>query len=112
MNTLQEDSASKILPLVKAIGAELRDRATTIAFLQERLEAFQSTRSTHSDEIVNLQAELSIHRRELRRCKRELTQLGCSVDESDPLRITCNDGGESVLQLDELTVESQVDTPL
>ncbi len=111
MNTLQKEQGSKLLPLVKAIGSEIRDRATKIAHLEERLEALQSTRTAHAEEIADLTAELAIHRRELRRCTKELVQLGCSVDADNPLRIQCGDESHPVILLDDTRFWSTADTP-
>jgi hypothetical protein len=69
-----------MVPLVKSIVRELQERRRSVRNLERRLEAFASTRSVHDGDIRNLQAELAIHRRELRRCEKELAGLGCTLD--------------------------------
>ena len=83
-----------MVPLVRSIVRELQDRRRSVRILEHRLEAFASTRSVHDGDIRTLQAELAIHRRELRRCEKELAILGCTVDVENPQRIVGPDSQE------------------
>jgi hypothetical protein len=86
--------AEKIVPLVRAIGREMRERTFAIAELEEREAALAPHRSAHLDELRRIESELSTHRRELRRVERELAELGCNLDADHPLRILIpSDGG-------------------
>lgn len=80
-------SVSQIIPLLRSISRELRERTEAIEALEERLEAFSSTRRIHEADVANIQAELMTQRRELRYAEQELERLGCSLDEKDGKRI-------------------------
>jgi len=79
--------AERILPLLRSIGNEIRDRSSAIDALEERLAGFSSSRDEHRQEIRTIEAQLSLHRRELRRMERELADLGCNLDADHPMRI-------------------------
>ena len=82
--------AARTLPLVQAIGRELRDRTATI----EALEA----KAVAGEENSQLQSDLSRERRELRSCERELARFGYGIDADDPHRIV---GQGSAFRLDD-----------
>lgn len=79
--------AERIVPLLRSIGDEIRERSALIDMLEDRLAGFSSTREDSRVEIANIESELSLHRRELRRTERELNELGCGLDADHPLRI-------------------------
>lgn len=79
--------AERIVPLLRSIGAEIRERSSAIDALEDRLAGFSSAREASRREISLIEAELSTHRRELRRTERELTDLGCNLDADHPMRI-------------------------
>ena len=80
-------SAAGLLPMLRSIGREMKERNRAIEALDARLAALATTADAHRDEINSIESELSSHRRELRRVEKELKQLGCDIDESNPLRI-------------------------
>ena len=77
--TRTKEDPERTLPLLRAIGREVRERTRII----EALEA----RAVGGDNSVGLEAELSIQRRELRACEKELARLGYGIDADDPHRI-------------------------
>lgn len=79
--------AERMLPLLRAIRRELRDRTYEATRLEELREALLPSQRAHVDDLTLVEAELSAHRRELRRAEQELTALGCHVDQDRPLRI-------------------------
>jgi chromosome segregation ATPase len=79
--------AERILPLLRSIGAEIRERSAAIDALEERLSNFSGARDENRERIRALESELALHRRELRRTERELNELGCNLDADHPLRI-------------------------
>jgi len=79
--TYEREDAERMMPLVRSIGREIKDRTRAIQALEYR-------RAVSGGELAgSFDAELSMHRRELRQVTKELDRLGLSVDESDPLRI-------------------------
>ena len=85
--TIARQDAERMMPLLRSIGREIRERTRTVAFLEARLAALAPTAHVHADEIQGLEAQLSAHRRELRRVEKELSRLGCNRDAENPLRI-------------------------
>ena len=69
----------RALPLVRAIAREVRERT----HLLESLEA----RSASGERGPRIESELSLQRRELRACERELARYGYGIDADDPHRI-------------------------
>jgi DNA-binding transcriptional regulator/RsmH inhibitor MraZ len=84
---LNRDDADRMLPLLRSIGREIRERTKAVANLEEHLDALSINPNVHAQEVAQTEAQLSTHRRELRRCEREIHELGCNVDADDPLRI-------------------------
>lgn len=78
---------TQILPLLRSIAREIRDRTEAVRALEKRRAAFEGTPTIHAEDLRLVDAALAAHRRELRRVEKELARLGCSVDEDDPLRI-------------------------
>jgi septal ring factor EnvC (AmiA/AmiB activator) len=87
--------AERLLPLLRSIGREIRDRSRVIDAQEERLAALSETRDEHRLEIAQIESELSLNRRELRRIERELAELGCDLDADHPLRILIPGRGET-----------------
>lgn len=74
----------RALPLVRAIGREVRERTRAI----DALEAREASGECNGV----LESELSAERRSLRACERELARLGYGIDADDPLRIVGQGG--------------------
>ena len=87
--------AERLLPLLRSIGREIRERSRMVDTLEERLATFSADRDQHRPEIARVESELSLHRRELRRVERELAELGCNLDADHPLRILIPGRGET-----------------
>lgn len=81
--------AKQLVPLLEAISAEIAERTVQIELLEQHAAALREGSETESNrrELMDLQAELAIHHREVRLAKKELEHLGCAVDESFPARI-------------------------
>ena len=81
--------AKRLVPLLRIISVELADRLTEIQLLDQRIETLSKGKGTdrHHHEIVDLQARVAVHNREIRMAKKELERLGCVYDESVPSRI-------------------------
>jgi len=73
-------SPERLAPLLRSIQTEISERLERMSVLEERLEAFESTRRIHAEEVATLESELSTHRRELRRIEKELSRLGVRFD--------------------------------
>ena len=71
-----------VLPLVRSIVAEIRERRAAIRLLESSLDFALTTASARRQEL--LIRECALHRRELRRARRELEQLGCALLSLDP----------------------------
>ena len=86
-NNKSREEAERLLPLLRAIGKELKERSTAIRALEARIADLARAPALHCREISVLESELSLHRRELRGVEKEMSRLGCSVDEDNPGRI-------------------------
>lgn len=80
------ERASALLPLLRSITAEIRERSEAIDALELELQGLGSTRHAREHR-GDLEAALSVQRRELRVAHRELERLGCALDEDHPLRV-------------------------
>ena len=89
MSTKQHamNDAERFLPLLRSVGREIRERTRAIDGLEEQLTTLSEDRALHHAAIAQVEAELSMQRRELRRVERELSDLGWSRDADHPLRI-------------------------
>ena len=87
-----KDRARQLIPLLGSITQEISERVHEALIIQGRLTKLES--NPVSDEFMNLKAKLAIHRREIRQSARELSRLGCVMDEEDPgqIRIPGTDG--------------------
>lgn len=88
-HTYNTTSVQRLLPLLRSISTELRERSDAIEDLDQRLLELQSKggRRKKSNELLNAEATLAHHRRELRLAQGELGKLGCVQDQDHPLRI-------------------------
>ena len=84
--TYDLDQAQKLIPLLDSITVEVVERAQAIRDLSRELRRLRREDGP-TEEILNLQADLSIQRRSLRHCTEELEALGCYVDEGHPLAV-------------------------
>lgn len=75
--------ADRLVPLLRSVNGEIRDRKHAVRRLERQLAQL----SSDEDEYFLVQAELANHRLEIRRAREELEQLGCVVDEANPLRV-------------------------
>lgn len=80
------ERAERLLPLLRSITAEIRERSEAIDALERELQELGGTRRAR-ERRGELEASLSIERRELRVSRRELERLGCALDEDHPLRV-------------------------
>ncbi len=80
------ERASALLPLLRSITAEIRERTETIDALESALQELGKTRRTRELR-GDAEAKLSTERREIRVARRELERLGCVLDEDHPLRV-------------------------
>jgi hypothetical protein len=79
--------AERLLPLLRAIRRELRDRTLEAARLEDLREALLPSPRAHQADLALVESDLSTQRRELRRAEREIGELGCRIDQDRPLRI-------------------------
>ena len=86
-NIKSRAEAERLLPLLRAIGTEMKERTTAIRALEARVAELARSPALHRAEISLLESELSLHRRELRGVEKEMSRLGCTIDEANPNRI-------------------------
>ena len=79
--------AELLMPLLRVIRHEIRERTLAVTRLEQLLEAPAPVHRVHREDVGRIESELSTQRRELRRVERELAELGCKQDEDRPLRI-------------------------
>jgi hypothetical protein len=85
--------AERLIPLLRSITREIRERTTAIERLDLLLDAPASAQLLARQH--ELTARLVEHRRALRNAERELSGLGCILDEDHPLRVLIpGDDGE------------------
>lgn len=82
-----QDQATELLPLLRSIGREIKDRTRAIDALEEDLSHCTAGTEPALREAGDTRAELAVQRRELSRAQRELERLGCRLDADHPLRI-------------------------
>lgn len=88
--------ASAIVPLLRSITAEIRERSERIAALESEREGLGSS-PRERERRGDIEADLSILRREGRMALRELERLGCKLDWDHPLRVLIP-GADGVLE--------------
>jgi hypothetical protein len=90
--TRQFDAAESMVPLLRAIGREMKGRIRAIAALEVILDSTAVRARTDRAGAASLAAQLSVHRRELRRVEKELARLGWARDEDHPWRLLMRQG--------------------
>lgn len=80
------ERASALLPLLRSITAEIRERSEAIDALERELQDLGRTRLGR-ERRGDIEAALSVQRRELRVAHRDLERLGCALDEDHPFRV-------------------------
>ena len=94
----------KMLPLLRSIAREARERRCAILELEQRLTAFTRVPRRRGKEISDLEARLANQHLALRLAAKELVRLGWTFDAFDPscLRFQQEQGHESVsIRLDQ-----------
>jgi hypothetical protein len=71
-------------PLLRAIQREIDERRGLLRQAEGMLAALAPSRHCHAEQVVRLESEVSLQRRELRQVARELSRLGLSADAEDP----------------------------
>ncbi len=91
-NAYNYTGAERLIPLIRMIHREMRERSEAIRDLNIKLHQLRSN-SAHSTprarELakLNIQADIASHKREIRFANKELERLGCAVDEENPFRV-------------------------
>ncbi|MDP6410919.1 MAG: DUF2203 family protein [Planctomycetota bacterium] len=85
-NAYNNRSADRLIPLLRVIQREIRERGDAVRILENRLGTF-SIDQADSPAFLATRAELSNHRREIRLSKKELERIGCSLDAAQPNRV-------------------------
>ena len=86
----------RLLPLLRSIAHEIRDRTAAISYLESRVQSLKPSSRIHAEDLRLAEASLAIERREIRHAQEELERLGCRLDENDSERIVFEDEGQSV----------------
>tara|TARA_R110002126_G_scaffold25583_3_gene87455 strand:+ start:1400 stop:1759 length:360 start_codon:yes stop_codon:yes gene_type:complete len=84
--TYDRITAQSLVPLLDVITREMTERAEAVRTLTRKLRILRRD-DAPQNAILDLQARLSNHRRELRLSTEELEKLGCYVDEGSPLAV-------------------------
>ena len=79
-------NADRLIPLLRSVQREVREREDQVRGLRVRMSNLPRTAAS-KDELRDLQAELAIHKREIRLSRKELGRLGCAIDEERPERV-------------------------
>lgn len=77
------ESARRLVPFLQATHREIRERSDHVRRLENRLRLLGDDATESSP----IHADLSLHRREIRQAKRDLSRLGCEVDEFGPFQV-------------------------
>lgn len=80
------ERASALLPLLRSITAEIRERSEAAEAIGQAIQDLGTSRRARLRR-GELEADLSVQRRELRVARRELERLGCTLDQDHPLRV-------------------------
>ena len=79
-------NADRLIPLLRSVQREVREREDQVRGLRVRMSNLPRTAAA-KDELRDLQAELAVHKREIRLARKELGRLGCAIDEERPERV-------------------------
>jgi hypothetical protein len=87
--TYDREQTRRLQPLLLSIGKEIRERSAVLSFLVGALDELDVSEAESPAREVRqmLTSEASTQRRELRRTKRELEELGCSLLRRSPVTI-------------------------
>jgi hypothetical protein len=88
--------ASRMVPLIRSITNEARDRKHSIRFLEAKIRKVALHRRDRVAQIRPLESQLFLQRRELESIHEELARLGCSMDARQPGRIVWHVAGSEV----------------
>jgi len=77
-------AAERLIPLLRNIQKEIRERSDAIRRAYVRIKGLGNTRRSAE---AAFRAEISSHKREIRLARKELTRLGCLLDEASPHRV-------------------------
>ena len=77
-------AAERLIPLLRNIQKEIRERSDSIRRAYVRIKGLGNTRRNAEGAF---RAEISNHKREIRLARKELTRLGCLLDEASPHRV-------------------------
>lgn len=85
------DGAERLIPLLRVMNREISERSAAIRDASIRIKQLRndtalSVRERRTQEGF-LHAEVSNHKREMRLINKELSKLGCLVDELDPTTV-------------------------
>ena len=89
-------AASRMVPLIRSITNEARDRRRSIRCLEARIRALNTHPGDHFSQLRPIESELFLQRRGIESIHQELSRLGCSMDSSQPGRIVWHVGGSEV----------------
>lgn len=87
--TYDREQTRQLQPLLLSIGREIRERSAVLSFLVSALDELDDREAESSAREVRqmLASEASTQRRELKRAKGELEELGCSLLRRSPVTI-------------------------
>jgi predicted nucleic acid-binding protein len=88
-------NAEALIPLLRSITNEIQEREEAIDRRTARLHVAGAALTAR--ERSQLEAELSVQKRELRMALRELERLGCMLDLDHPLRVLIPGGATGTI---------------
>jgi hypothetical protein len=92
-------TSGRLLPLLRSISLELTERTSAAAELEARVTGANSKRQNSAadrDALAIMQSELANHRREIRRCEKELAAVGWLQDDRNPMGLVLRSGDRSL----------------
>jgi hypothetical protein len=84
--TYDRTTAERLVPLLDVITTEMTERAEAVRTLTRQLRILRR-KGASQEAILDIQASIATHRRELRLSTQELEKLGCYVDVGSPLAV-------------------------
>jgi|GEM_PF-808722 len=86
------DGAESLVPLLRVLNREIQERSEAIRGASRQIRKLRASRRRLSGrelrhQVDCLRAEIANQKREVRLAERELSQLGCSVDATDPTTV-------------------------
>ena len=92
-HTYDRDLAERLIPFLRSVTREIRERSAKIDRLDRALESRERRDPVAQRNLM--QARMVEHRRALREAERELARLGCMLDDDHPLRVLIPGGSGS-----------------